>query len=647
MVRRRALPAALRIDAPPQTPHIALVLDDAPPPSPGPVPPSPTDSRPSSRASSMRNAKRLSISIPSSAASDRSLPSPAKSSAILPQSGPLRPERPRRPSVVSLPAAPTPLASLLHRKDEDGGAEDVPYADGPVQIIPGIWIGSEENARNWQGLMERGIKAILNVAKEIASPFDNAPRGLRSVSSTPNFRRSHPSDSTYYPPHLPSGRPGMHYLKLEWSHGQQDLVNNGFQAAMSFVDDALSRSEGVLVHCQCGISRSATMVIALVMRAAAERSPHVPPEVWALKGMQGAYAFVKDKSPVVGPNMSLILQLVDYEKMLRGETSTPSSDDSFTKDAEWGRRRQEMDDDSSPEEDSMVNSAIMQEARALDKAMEDRIVARKASTSSIGSTGSGIGMGHAWRSRYGARKRAGSIASNHTSNSIISEDLLEEDEEEALLGVGGGFDSEGPSKGLVAEETSSASNSPDDDNDDASDIPPFTAKRVPSSFAPPPSAPAWKTSFAPPPSAPAWKTSFSAVPPPAPRTAVRSSFDIPPRPLAKPKKRPVSIAVLPPVPSSPIVIEQDSESSSSTPPQPVAASLPLPRPRKRAESTRLIPPPLSLRNPVRHIVCVPTLTYSYDPHAVDHDFDVRGGERTDSVPNNVDATDIRIPERWP
>ena len=59
-----------------------------------------------------------------------------------------------------------------------------------------------------------------------------------------------------------------------------------------------------LSSCQCGISRSATMVIALVMRAAAERSPNVPPEVWALKGMQAAYSFVKDKSKWVGPNMS-------------------------------------------------------------------------------------------------------------------------------------------------------------------------------------------------------------------------------------------------------------------------------------------------------------------------------------------------------
>jgi len=62
----------------------------------------------------------------------------------------------------------------------------------------------------------------------------------------------------------------------------------------------------LLSSCQCGISRSATMVIALVMRAAAERSPSVPSEIWALKGMQGAYSFVKEKSKWVGPNMSYV-----------------------------------------------------------------------------------------------------------------------------------------------------------------------------------------------------------------------------------------------------------------------------------------------------------------------------------------------------
>lgn len=63
-----------------------------------------------------------------------------------------------------------------------------------------------------------------------------------------------------------------------------------------------------LSSCQCGISRSATMVIALVMRAATLCSPSVPPEVWNLKGMQAAYSFVKEKSKWIGPNMSYVYQ---------------------------------------------------------------------------------------------------------------------------------------------------------------------------------------------------------------------------------------------------------------------------------------------------------------------------------------------------
>lgn len=224
--------------------------------------------------------------------------------------------RPRRPSVLSLP---TP--SAIHRHDEDG-SPSIPYASGPIQILPRIWLGSEDNARDWQSLRDRGISAILNVAKEVPSPFDSAaPQPARPFVSAPiPISHPRPSTSTYYPPHPSSGRPAMHYLKLSWSHGQRDLVTHGFPAAMAFVDAALQRNQGVLVQyvlsfharlsltlpssCQCGVSRSATLIIAIVMRAAATRSPNVPPHVWDLKGMQAAYTFVKDKSRHVGPNMS-------------------------------------------------------------------------------------------------------------------------------------------------------------------------------------------------------------------------------------------------------------------------------------------------------------------------------------------------------
>ena len=40
----------------------------------------------------------------------------------------------------------------------------------------------------------------------------------------------------------------MHYLKLPWSHGQPDLVKDGFATAMTFIDAALQRGDGVLVQ---------------------------------------------------------------------------------------------------------------------------------------------------------------------------------------------------------------------------------------------------------------------------------------------------------------------------------------------------------------------------------------------------------------
>ncbi|KAL4069510.1 phosphatases II [Scleroderma citrinum] len=362
--------------------------------------------------------KKLSINLPSAQSSTNSLLSPLSPPPSAVDPPPFHPPRIRRPSILSLPSTTT-----LHRKDEDG-SPTIPYLDGPIQVLPGIWLGSEDNARDWSGLSQRHIKAILNVAKEVTSPFDLASQPLQSVS-TPNLTaNTSDSQSTYYPPHFPSGRPGIHYLKLQWSHGEKHLVDEGFPIAMAFVDAALARNDGVLIHCQCGISRSATLVIAIVMRAAATRSPLVPPHVWELKGMQAAYSFVKEKSRHVGPNMSLIYQLFDYEKTLQGGNSSPAQSDKSSsiseEEREWSRRRDAFAAEGYGDQDSE------QEAKNLDRAMEERIVAR-------------LGMVPARRNRC-VRKRAGSVASIHTTGSVLSEDLVEADEEAELLGVGGGFD---------------------------------------------------------------------------------------------------------------------------------------------------------------------------------------------------------------
>lgn len=217
MPRRRGMATSLRIEPPAQIQQIALALG-----SDG------SDSDHSSPQNKpRRNMKKLSLLLPSAQSSFASLQSPLDSvAAISPRS--------------SLPTI-NPTTSILLRKDEDGGSPSVPYVDGPVQIIPGIWIGSEDNACDWKGLVERGIRSILNVAKEVTSSFDSQP--FRHAISTNNRT----SDPTYYPP-LPTGRPAMYYLQLQWSHGQQDLVNDGFQAGMAFADAARSRGEGCLIQ---------------------------------------------------------------------------------------------------------------------------------------------------------------------------------------------------------------------------------------------------------------------------------------------------------------------------------------------------------------------------------------------------------------
>lgn len=322
--RRKGPPSGLHIDTPVATLGLPVVPDEDSATTSASAITSATDDSESFQfpppKQRSRNMKKLSLSISSaqSSASSLLLPGPEPPKSALPEL-----DRPRRLSVASLPV-PTTTAALL-RKDEDGGSPTAPYVDGPIEILPRIWLGSEDNAHNWQALAERGIGNVLNVAREVVSPFDSASsRPLRSISSTPNFKDERKTSDTYYPANKLTGRPGMHYRKLKWSHGQSDLVQNGFADAMAFVDEALARSEGILIQyvpvlatgasrvligfasCQLGISRSATLVIALVMRAAAMRSPSAPKEVHDLKGMQAAYAYVKSKSKWVGPNMSCV-----------------------------------------------------------------------------------------------------------------------------------------------------------------------------------------------------------------------------------------------------------------------------------------------------------------------------------------------------
>ncbi|KAG0312911.1 Dual specificity protein phosphatase 9 [Dissophora globulifera] len=208
---------------------------------------------------------------------------------------------------------------------ESGAAS--PYTSEPVCVLPNLYLGAEHNATDLRTLQRLGITFVLNVAIEIAQEDSS----LAAIAS------SKTDDAV-------TVRGGVHYKSLAWTHHQKNLLRD-FPVAFALIDEALAHNSGsgkALVHCQLGVSRSASLVIAYVMRS-------------LNMGLTEAYDFVKQRSGVISPNMSLMYQLAEYEKSLKNPTSAAAalaSTDSCSTSSSSEQKRSswssQIDDDEPP-----------------------------------------------------------------------------------------------------------------------------------------------------------------------------------------------------------------------------------------------------------------------------------------------------------
>jgi len=198
------------------------------------------------------------------------------------------------------------------------------YPDGPICVYdPHIDLYLEPTADQ-----ARQYDVILNVASEVRNPFIESSD---SASAEPDLRLDGGGGIQYAPKrtHLTTSANNANdvtetgttcngvgaidqqgaesenkpeYIHIPWEHNS-DIVPDLLRL-VKLIDEKVNESKRVLVHCQCGVSRSASLVVAYGLY----KDPAM--------SVQEAYDAVKKRSKWIGPNMNLIMQLQEFRSSL-------------------------------------------------------------------------------------------------------------------------------------------------------------------------------------------------------------------------------------------------------------------------------------------------------------------------------------------
>ncbi|KAK9460486.1 dual specificity phosphatase, partial [Lipomyces oligophaga] len=279
--------------------------------------------------SARRRPANLVLSLPSGRSGSTStgpssafpLSNPAPLSAALSSLVPVTAAFP--PSSLSLNSA-FPVSPSRYSPTPDNSDPNRPpaYANGPVEVYgSNIYLFSEPTRS-----VAAQFDVVINVAREVINPFLGSdpsscllPSSLPAIIDSPAI--SCPQTIKAIPPHeqlLSPGSPSHspqptqvpEYISVPWDHGSK--LTSDLPYLTSFMALRSSQGKRVLVHCQCGVSRSATLLVAFVMKE----------NGW---DVNRAYTWVKSKAPAIGPNMGLIYQLMEWSKILNTDQQLDSS----------------------------------------------------------------------------------------------------------------------------------------------------------------------------------------------------------------------------------------------------------------------------------------------------------------------------------
>jgi tyrosine-protein phosphatase len=183
------------------------------------------------------------------------------------------------------------------------------YPQGPIAIYgDNVYLYLEPSAEE-----AAKFDVVINVAREVKNPFDVMQTKFRfrelspipdSALCGPDFdtaldqRNDKPAETPTTPKANSFGRP--EYIHMPWDHNT-DIAPDLLRLCET-IEDRTKEGKKVLIHCQQGASRSASLIIAYGLYQKPELS------------VNDAYYAAQAKSRWISPNMKLMYSLQDFQK---------------------------------------------------------------------------------------------------------------------------------------------------------------------------------------------------------------------------------------------------------------------------------------------------------------------------------------------
>ncbi|XP_077166894.1 dual specificity protein phosphatase 16 [Paroedura picta] len=145
---------------------------------------------------------------------------------------------------------------------------------GPTRILPHLYLGCQRDVLNKELMKQNDIGYVLNAS-------NTCPK--------------------------PDCIPDSHFLRVPVNDSFCEKIFPWLDKSVDFIEKAKASNGRVLVHCLAGISRSATIAIAYIMKRMD-------------MSLDEAYRFVKEKRPTISPNFNFLGQLLDFEKKLKKQS---------------------------------------------------------------------------------------------------------------------------------------------------------------------------------------------------------------------------------------------------------------------------------------------------------------------------------------